>query len=117
VVQALAGVAGVAVCGIFVLPSLVEAAIQAPRWMRILLAVALIAPAGALMGVPLPAGIRLVAARQPALVPWAWGMNGALSVVGATLAVFVAMNWGFSATLAAGAALYLLAAALVKNSG
>ena len=33
-------------------------------------------------------------------------MNGALSVIGATLAVFIAMNWGFSVTLMTGAAIY-----------
>ena len=53
-------------------------------------------PLGGLMGVALPGGMRLLHARQPSLVPWAWGMNGALSVMGATLAIFIAMNWGFS---------------------
>jgi hypothetical protein len=43
-------------------------------------------------------------------------MNGALSVIGATLAVFIAMNWGFSATLLAGAAAYLAAAVLLHAS-
>ena len=37
-------------------------------------------PAGMLMGIPLPAGVRLLAATEPQLVAWAWGMNGALSV-------------------------------------
>ena len=37
-------------------------------------------------------------------------MNGAFSVVGATLAVFIAMNWGFSTTFLAAAAVYALAA-------
>jgi hypothetical protein len=32
-------------------------------------------------------------------------------VRGATLAVFIAMNWGFAVTLLAGAAVYLLAMA------
>ena len=72
-----------------------------------LLAVALLVPAGVLLGIPLPAGMRLLARRAPQIVPWAWGMNGALSVVGATLAVFIAMNWGFSVTLLAGAAAYV----------
>jgi hypothetical protein len=75
--------------------------------------VLLLVPAGALMGISLPAGVRLLAATQPQLVPWAWGMNGALSVVGATLAIFIAMNWGFAATLLTGAGIYLLAAALI----
>ena len=68
------------------------------------------------MGMPLPAGIRLMTASDSALVPWAWGMNGALSVIGATLAVFIAMNWGFSVTLMTGAAMYLTAAVLLRSS-
>jgi predicted PurR-regulated permease PerM len=36
-------------------------------------------------------------------------MNGAFSVIGATAAIFIAMNWGFSVTLFAGALTYLLA--------
>jgi hypothetical protein len=73
-------------------------------------------PAGMLMGIPLPAGVRLLSARQPELVAWAWGMNGALSVLGATAAVFIAMNWGFSATLICGAAGYVVAALLVSRA-
>jgi hypothetical protein len=53
--------------------------------------------------------MRLVADRQRDIVPWAWGLNGAFSVVGATAAVFIAMNWGFSVTFAAAAGVYLLA--------
>ena len=37
-------------------------------------------------------------------------MNGAFSVIGATLAVFIVMNWGFTVTLMAGAAVYMIAA-------
>ncbi len=94
-------------------PSVIAVAIAAPRALRILLAIALILPAGVVMGLPLPAGMRLLAAHRGVLVPWAWGINGALSVVGATLAVFIAMNWGFSATLLTGAGVYGAAAVLV----
>ena len=96
-----------------VLPPIVQAAIAWPLSVRILLAVALMTPAGMVMGIPLPAGVRLLSATQPQLVAWAWGMNGALSVLGAILAVFIAMNWGFSVTLLCGAAIYGVAAALV----
>jgi hypothetical protein len=42
-------------------------------------------------------------------------MNGAFSVVGATVAVFVAMNWGFFCTLSIAALVYAGAsAALVR---
>jgi hypothetical protein len=43
------------------------------------------------------------------MVTWAWGLNGALSVVGATFAIFIAMNWGFGRTLMGAAAVYLIA--------
>jgi hypothetical protein len=65
----------------------------------------------------MPAGLRLLSRRAPEMVPWAWGLNGALSVVGATLAIFIAMNWGFQLTLWTAAATYAVgAAALVQAS-
>jgi spermidine synthase len=76
---------------------------------RIALAVALLVPLGVLLGVPMPAGLRLLRQNGGQLLTWAWGMNGALSVVGATLAIFVAMNWGFAVTLRVGAGAYLVA--------
>jgi hypothetical protein len=44
-------------------------------------------------------------------------MNGALSVLGATLAIFIAMNWGFRVTLLTASGTYLigLAAFLSAN--
>jgi len=59
----------------------------------------------------------MLSARAPQLVAWAWGMNGALSVLGATLAIFIAMNWGFRVTQLTASATYLvgLAALLVAT--
>jgi hypothetical protein len=113
--QTLVGIVATAGVAIVFLPSIISAAISASHPARILLATALLVPAGVLMGIPLPAGVRLLAAGRPDLVPWAWGINGALSVIGATLAVFIAMNWGFSVTLLAGAALYLSATLCVAG--
>src|SRR5205823_9055503 len=98
------------------LPSIIHVAIAWPLPIRLLTAVALMLPAGMLMGVPLPAGVRLLSDAEPQLIPWAWGMNGALSVVGATLAVFIAMNWGFRTTLAAAAATYLIGLAAFRQA-
>lgn len=112
---ALAIVAAVAVLGVLVLPGLVRAGIGMPLAGRIAATALLLIPAGVLMGVPLPAGIRMLSARRPELIPWVWAMNGALSVVGATVAVFIAMNWGFSVTLLTGAACYVLAALVVTT--
>jgi hypothetical protein len=107
-------VVGISVLAIYVLPATIARAMVLDRAARLALAAALILPAGIVMGQPLPAGVRLLSARHPELIPWAWGLNGALSVVGATVAVFIAMNWGFSATLACGAAVYLATAVTIS---
>ena len=69
---------------------------------------AVLVPIGMVLGVPMPAGIQLLRARAPQMLTWAWGINGALSVVGATLAIFIAMNWGFQVTLLVASATYLV---------
>jgi hypothetical protein len=96
----------------FAIPWLVDAAIPWPLGVRIAVAAAILVPAGILLGMALPGGMRMLATRRPEIAPWGWGMNGAFSVVGATLAVFIAMNWGFSTTFMAAAIVYALAAAV-----
>jgi hypothetical protein len=59
--------------------------------------------------------MRLLAAHRPEIIPWGWGLNGAFSVIGATLAVFIAMNWGFSTALLAGGAVYVAAAGTLST--
>ena len=87
---------------------LVNWAIPFARPVRIAIAVTVLVPIGMVLGVPMPAGIQLLRARAPQMLTWAWGMNGALSVVGATLAIFIAMNWGFQVTLLVASATYLI---------
>jgi hypothetical protein len=115
-VDALFGIAALGVVAVVALPPIIRGAIGAPLAARIALAVALLFPAGLLMGLPLPAGVRLLTRKGPELLPWAWAMNGALSVLGATLAVFIAMNWGFSVTLCTGAFVYAGAARLAYRA-
>src|SRR5437867_3725524 len=114
---ALAGVAVVALAAALGLARLIDLGIPWALPARIAFAVALITPVGILLGMPLPGGMRLVAADRADIIPWGWGINGAFSVVGATLAVFIAMNWGFSVTLFSAAAVYTLAALTLRRSG
>jgi hypothetical protein len=104
----------VALAATAVLPRLIDAAIPWPLPLRITTAAAVMVPLGILLGMPLPGGIRLLSSRRPELVPWGWGMNGAFSVIGATLAIFIAMNWGFSTTLLCGMAVYAAAALTLR---
>ena len=67
------------------------------------------------MGMPFPSGLRLLARGQPSLTPWAWGVNGCASVVGATLATVLAVSWGFRAVLLVALGLYTLASLAVQG--
>jgi hypothetical protein len=111
---ALLAAALLGVAAALMLERLVDFAIAWPLAARILAAVALLVPVGILLGVGLPGGMRLLDRAHPEIVAWGWGMNGAFSVIGATSAIFIAMNWGFSITLLAGALTYLLAAGCLK---
>jgi hypothetical protein len=115
VLFALGGIVCVASAGVLLLPAIVRSGIAAPLPLRICGTALMLVPAGVLMGIPLPAGVRMLSTQRPELIPWVWAINGALSVVGAILAVFIAMNWGFSVTLLAGAACYVLAAGVVAS--
>ena len=76
---------------------------------RVAASVVMLAPLGFLMGVPFPAGIRLVGRIAPGLVPWAWAINGCASVLSSILAVMIAISHGFSRVLFAGGLAYALA--------
>jgi hypothetical protein len=114
--RALVVVAGISLMIAFLAAPLVEWAIPLSRAARMLLAVAALVPVGVALGIPMPTGLRMLSARDPELVAWAWGLNGALSVLGATLAIFVAMNWGFGVTLLAAAATYLLGLGALRST-
>jgi len=88
------------------LPALFEATLAAPFLGRLVVAVAALAPLGLLMGMPFPKGLALLEQTAPALITWAWGVNGAVSVVASILAALLALSFGFSAVLALGAACY-----------
>src|SRR5262249_5208271 len=78
---------------------------------KILISLALIAPLAFWMGMPFPLALSQVAAHTPGLVPWAWGINGCASVLGAILATLLAMSLVFRAVVLIALALYALAAA------
>jgi len=105
---AIATVAILALAVIAVMTPIVSWAIPLSRAARMGIAVAMLVPLGVALGIPMPTGLRMLAKETPQMIPWAWGMNGALSVLGATLAIFIAMNWGFRVTLLAASATYLV---------
>src|SRR5262249_45583400 len=96
-------IVAIAIAVALLLSPLVSWAVPFSRTVRVMIAVATLVPVGIALGIPMPTGLRMLKRRAPDMLAWAWGMNGALSVVGATLAIFIAMNWGFGAALLAAA--------------
>jgi hypothetical protein len=93
------------------LPLIFELALGWVMPYRLGLTALLLAPVGFLMGTAFPGGIgRLLAPGEKArLVPWAWAVNGAASVIASVLAALLALSFGFSWVLRLGAFLYAAA--------
>ena len=109
VAGAVAGIVGLTVLYTAALPPLFAAWAGWPDAARVAVSLALIAPLAFCMGIPFPCGLQYVSNRYPAMVPWAWGINGFASVLGASLATFTAIHFGFRVLVWTAAALYLLA--------
>lgn len=88
---------------------LIDAAMGWAFEVRLAVAVLILATLSFFLGWPFPTGLRLVSKRFPAMVPWAWGINGCASVVGAVLGKCLAVSFGFRWVMIAASALYLLA--------
>ena len=80
-----------------------------PDSARILISITLIAPLAFCMGIPFPLGLSQLAEQAPALIPWAWAINGCASVISAILATLLAIHLGFSTVIAVALLLYALA--------
>ncbi len=84
-----------------------------PLPVKALVTVALIAPAGFLMGIPFPTGLTRLQNSYPQAVRWAWALNAAASVLGSVAAICLAIYIGLRATVLMGALLYLCAFSVV----
>ncbi len=78
-----------------------------PVWVRGLIVLATAAPVSLALGLPFPLG--LIQVGEGRMLPWAWGLNGAFSVVATPLANLMSREVGFSSLLMVGAGLYVLA--------
>ncbi|MDQ7850534.1 MAG: hypothetical protein QN152_02590 [Armatimonadota bacterium] len=99
------------------LPRVLQAGLGLPAPARVAVIGTTVIPLGILMGMPFPAGIRFLGVHEAALVPWAWGINGCASVVGAVVAAILQLQWGFRAVLVLGGLVYLGAGLVAMAAG
>lgn len=98
------------------LPGLLQTTLAWDESLRVLLTMLTIAPLAFLMGMPFPTGLRLLQGEAPGTIAWAFGVNGAASVMASILAILLAMEAGFLVVTLAAAALYALAALTVPRA-
>jgi hypothetical protein len=121
-------VAGLTLLYVILLPAWLPRMVGMAFPLKLLVSAGLLIPIGVVMGMPFPAGLRAMAPSAPALsdarpgegvqnnrVEWAWALNAAASVLGAVLAMFVAIGWGLKATLLCATLCYLISAALSRG--
>jgi MFS family permease len=89
------------------LQPLMLATLDWPFAVRSALLLLLIAPVSVAMGLPFPLGLNR--AGTGGFLPWAWGLNGAFSVVATPLANLIAREAGFSRVLLCAALVYGIA--------
>lgn len=93
----------------YLTPHLISAAMNASAPMRVMTALLFIIPPAFAMGIPFPSAIALLGRNGGDLLPWIWSVNGFASVSASLGALLLAMNCGYTVTLAAGSACYVLA--------
>ena len=91
----------------FWMPALLGDLESAGLFVRASFCVGVLAPAGLLMGFGFPTGMALVSAIDTRPTPWFWGINGAMGVLAASIAVLTSIAFGIDVTLRAGALCYL----------
>lgn len=79
----------------FLLPEVFKLLIHLPIVLKYFLAILILAPLAFLMGIFFPVGIKNLSIKYDNLIPWAWGINGAVSVVSSVLAPIVSIELGF----------------------
>jgi hypothetical protein len=103
------GIAGLGILYVFFLPHIIYSTIAEPVEIKSIVSIAILAPIGFLMGMPLPTGMRLLKVHRPDYIPWMWAVNGAFSVLGAVLAIAIGIMYGSSLAMVLGILIYLVA--------
>jgi SAM-dependent methyltransferase len=103
-------VTGLGAVAAFALPLFIPVLLPLALSTRVVIALAMTAPFGLMMGMPFPQGLYRTGQGSLPMPPFYWGLNGIMSVIGSVGTVVIALVFGFQAAMLTGSACYLLAA-------
>ncbi|MBX2797720.1 MAG: hypothetical protein KTR31_08635 [Myxococcales bacterium] len=100
----------------WVVPSVLYAlAFGLPIAVRVGLVLCVLAPLGFVMGMPFPLALRILRPEAAGLVPWAWALNGWMSVVASLGTVLLSRMAGYNAAFGVALLAYVLAVPLSRR--
>ena len=77
----------------------------------------MVLPFGFLLGIPFPSCIQLLQQENmEKYIPWMYGVNGAMTVLGSVLAVILSMLFGFTPTFYCGLSFYLIVSLVLRST-
>lgn len=83
--------------------------------MKILFMAVFLLPPGFFMGIPFPAGMKLLGEKSSNLIPWAWAINASFSVIAPVITIMLALEIGFQPVMLLAAGAYLISFASLNK--
>jgi hypothetical protein len=99
-------IAGLVLFYSFFLPTFLQNITGLSIGLKLGISLIIIAVPSLLMGMPFPMGLRLMSGIEEKNIPWAWGINGCMSVISAALVTLLAVEAGFTIVMILAALAY-----------
>jgi hypothetical protein len=97
-----------AIQGWIIPPLLEDLAMTWSLTARFCITVIVLLPLGFVLGMPFPLGLRLLRPEAGGIVPWAWALNGWMSVAASLITVILARMYGYHLALGVALGVYAL---------
>ncbi len=91
------------------LTPVIQGTIASPTALKILISLLMIGIPSFFKGMMFPLGIRYLSDYDVSQVPWAWGINGSVSVISTSLAMLIAVEAGFMVVMGVAVVCYAIA--------
>ena len=102
----------IVIVGVFTIlfcPYLLNKLLKYSQVLRLIMGFILLLPCGFLLGIPFPSALELLKlSNQEKYIPWMYGVNGSMSVLGSVLAVILSMVCGYTLTFYIGLSFYFI---------
>ena len=85
-----------------------ELVLSWPAWIRILVPCLGLSPLGFSLGTFFPVGMSWIKKYFPGLIPWAWAVNGSVSVIASVLAAVLSLQGGYPLVISLGVFFYFV---------